>query len=196
MKQRSIELREKELKLFNLNFSAVGTQAAIMAGFTLTSFVEIDLPPEKQLAKALLHFFITLSICVNFITVAMVTFVTVWGGGKALRGQDGSMDFAVDGMNQERDFIFASFGIGVIATLGCLFAAAWVLMEPEIAAIASCFIVGTASLVVSEARRIHRRFYLPPEETTSFQELNAVFPSIASPVRAPARAVHSASKHA
>ena len=51
VKQRSIELREKELKLFNSNFSAVGTQAAIMAGFTLTSFVEIDLPPEKHVPK-------------------------------------------------------------------------------------------------------------------------------------------------
>ena len=51
VKQRSIELREKELKLFNQNFSAICTQSAIMAGFTLTTFVEIDLPPEKKLAK-------------------------------------------------------------------------------------------------------------------------------------------------
>lgn len=51
VKSRSMELREKELKLFNSNFSAVGTQAAIMAGFTLTSFVEIDLPPNKLWAK-------------------------------------------------------------------------------------------------------------------------------------------------
>merc|ERR1712118_614720 len=144
VKQRSIELREKELKLFNSNFSAVGTQAAIMAGFTLTSFVEIDLPPEKQFAKALLHFFVTLSICINFVTVAMVTFVTVWGGGKALRGRDGSMDYAVDEMNSERTFIFTTFGAGILATLGCLFAAAWVLMESEIAALASCLIIGTA----------------------------------------------------
>lgn len=71
-----------------------------MAGFTLTSFVEIDLPPDKEYAKSSLHFFITMSICINFITVAMVTFVTVWGGGKALRGQDGSMDYAVDEMNR------------------------------------------------------------------------------------------------
>ena len=72
VKQRATSLREKELKLFNNNFSAVGTQAAIMAGFTLTSFVEIDLPPEKHLAKSMLHFFVTSSICVNFVTVAMV----------------------------------------------------------------------------------------------------------------------------
>ena len=84
VKQRSIQLREKELRLFNTNFSAVGTQAAIMAGFTLTSFVEIDLPPNRDFSKSLLHFFITLSICLNFVCVAMVLFVTVWGSGKVL----------------------------------------------------------------------------------------------------------------
>ena len=51
LKQQTIQLREKELKLFNSNFAAVGTQSSIMAGFTLTSFVEIDLPPDKHVAK-------------------------------------------------------------------------------------------------------------------------------------------------
>lgn len=179
VKSRSMELREKELKLFNSNFSAVGTQAAIMAGFTLTSFVEIDLPPNKLWAKSLLHFFVTTSICVNFVVVAMVTFVTVWGGGKALRGQDGSMDYAVDEMNKERSYIFVCFGLGVLATLGCLFAAAWVLMESEIALLASVLIVGTMVLVVTEARRIQRRFYYNEEEAVSFEELRAVFPDAA-----------------
>ena len=129
VKQRAINLRERELKLFNSNFSAVGSQSAIMAGFTLTSFVEIDLPPERAFAKGVLHFFITASVCVNFICVAMVMFVTVWGSGKALRGLDGSMDYAVDSMNDERTFIFTCFALGVLSTLGCMFAAAWVLME-------------------------------------------------------------------
>ena len=179
VKSRSMELREKELKLFNSNFSAVGTQAAIMAGFTLTSFVEIDLPPNKAIAKAMLHFFITASICVNFLCVAMVTFVTVWGSGKALRGADGSMDYAVDGMNGERSFIFACFGLGVLTTLGCLLSSAWVLMEWEVALLASVIIVGTMYLVLSEAWRIRNRFYLQPHESISFGELKTVFPTVA-----------------
>lgn len=35
VKQRTIELREKELNLFNSNFSAVATQAALLAGFSM-----------------------------------------------------------------------------------------------------------------------------------------------------------------
>ena len=132
VKQRATALREKELKLFNSNFSAVGAQAAIMAGFTLTTFVEIDLPPNKPTAKTMLHTFVTISICANLVCVATVTFVSVWGSGKALRGKDGSMDIAVDGMNAERTLIFAAFAIGTLACLGCLFSAAWVLMETEV----------------------------------------------------------------
>jgi hypothetical protein len=235
VKQRSIELREKELKLFNSNFSAVGTQSAIMAGFTLTSFVEIDLPPDKEYAKSSLHFFITMSICINFITVAMVTFVTVWGGGKALRGQDGSMDYAVDEMNrvgcrrrrrcrpvrlpptsavlaarlqatvlltrlpwrtwccvtQERSFIFGCFGVGILATLGCLLSAAHVLMEPEVAAVASCLILSTVYLVISEARRIQKRFFLEEDEIVSFEELRNIYPEIAPLAKGGAQSTYS-----
>lgn len=176
VKQRSISLREKELKLFNSNFSAVGTQSAIMAGFTLTSFVEIDLPQNRQYAKSLLHFFITSSICVNFVCVSMVTFVTVWGSGKALRGSDGSMDFAVDNMNHERTFIFACFAVGVLSTLGCLFGAAWVLMETEVAIIASLMIGVTMYLVCSEAHRIRSLFWVKPEDAVDFTELASIFP--------------------
>ena len=125
-----------------------------------------------------------MSICVNFVVVAMVTFVTVWGSGKALRGLDGSMDFAVDSMNAERTFIFLSFGVGVLSTLGCLLSAAWVLMEVEIASIATILIGWTMHLVCSEARRIRNVFHLPPEETVSFSELASVYPELGPSSRA------------
>ena len=38
----TIELREKELNLFNSNFSAVATQAALLAGFSM-AFLESTL---------------------------------------------------------------------------------------------------------------------------------------------------------
>ena len=51
MKQRAIQLREKELLLFNDNFNAVGTQSAVLAGFAMTSFAEIDLPHNAFYAQ-------------------------------------------------------------------------------------------------------------------------------------------------
>ena len=82
---------------------------------------------------------------------------------------------------------FASFGLGIIATLGCLCSAAWVLMEAEIAAVASCLILGTMYLVVSEARRIRGVFYMEAGEMITFKELRDVFPahSSSTPTRPP-----------
>ena len=75
----------------------------MLAGFAMTSFAEIDLPHNAFYAqKACLHLFVTVSICANLMCTASTTFVSVWGSGKALRGKDGSMDKAVEGMHAER----------------------------------------------------------------------------------------------
>ena len=71
---------------------------------------------------------------------------------------------------------FATFGIGIVATLGCLLSAAWVLMEPEVAALASCIIISTVYLVLAEARRIFHRFHLQEDEIVSFSEFKEVYP--------------------
>ena len=42
LRQSAIKLREKELNLYVENFSAMATQAAVLAGFTTTCLIEID----------------------------------------------------------------------------------------------------------------------------------------------------------
>ena len=115
VKQKTIELREKELNLFNANFSAVATQAALLAGFSM-AFLEMSVhlhgEHHNYVAKAALHLFSTICICANVFTVSVITFVSVWGSGKALRGKDGSMSMVVEGMNKERWLIFYTFGVG------------------------------------------------------------------------------------
>ena len=56
----------------------------------------------NPLTKGLLHLFSTMCICANIFVVSIITFVSVWGSGKALRGKDGSMSMVVEGMNKER----------------------------------------------------------------------------------------------
>ena len=105
VKQQAIALREKELNLFNSNFSAVATQAALLAGFSM-AFLEMSVHLHgvhfNPLAKGLLHLFSTICISANIFVVSIITFVSVWGSGKALRGKDGSMSMVVEGMNKER----------------------------------------------------------------------------------------------
>ena len=172
VKQRAIQLREKELTLFNDNFNAVGTQSAVLAGFAMTSFAEIDLPHNAFYAqKACLHLFVTVSICANLMCTASTTFVSVWGSGKALRGKDGSMDIAVDGMYHERGFIFACFGIGLVTTLLALMSAAWILMTAEVAVVATFGISWSLFIITRQARRIHVKFGLSQEDTVSFDDI-------------------------
>ena len=48
IRQNSIALKEKEFNLHHGNFNAVGTQAAVLAGFTVTAFIEFDCPPDTS----------------------------------------------------------------------------------------------------------------------------------------------------
>ena len=134
VKQQAIALREKELNLFNSNFSAVATQAALLAGFSM-AFLEMSVHLHgthyNPVAKGLLHLFATICICTNIYVVSVITFVSVWGSGKALRGRDGSMAKVVDGMNKERWLIFITFGIGLISLLSAVACSTWLLMQWE-----------------------------------------------------------------
>lgn len=86
----------------------VATQAALLAGFSM-AFLEMSVHLHgvhfNPVAKALLHLFATTCVCANIFVVSIITFVSVWGSGKALRGRDGSMSVVVEGMNKERSVL-------------------------------------------------------------------------------------------
>eukprot|EP01041_Mallomonas_annulata_P004976 gene4976-9948_t len=175
LRQRAIKLREKELNLFTNNFSALGTQSAVLAGFTTTCFIEISLPDTVHiLAKSLIHLFAVISICSNITCVSLSTIVSVWGSSKALRGVDGSMDEAVDGMSAECDIIFKAFGLGLAGNLCTVLAACWILMTPPMAIMATFIIMFTAWTIISNFTRIRKRFQL--NEVVALDDLTRAHP--------------------
>lgn len=170
LRQSAIKLREKELNLYCENFASVGTQAAVMAGFTTTCLIEISIPETAHpLAKNMLHFCAVLSICFNLTCVSLSTIVSVWGSGMALRGKDGSMDDAVAGMGQERDIIFRSFFSGLFCNLCTIIFAGWILMDTGLALFSSCLISYSAWMIYSNSKRITQKFQL--FETTRLDDL-------------------------
>ena len=110
---------------------------------------------------------------------ASTTFVSVWGSGKALRGKDGSMDEAVDGMHAERAFIFSCFGVGLITTLLALMSAAWILMTLEVAIVATIGISWAIFVIIRQATRINAKFGLSRDDVVSFADImqSAAVPS-------------------
>ena len=132
IRQNSIALKEKEFNLHHGNFNAVGTQAAVLAGFTVTAFIEFDCPPDTNRATKFAYYVSSIvSLAANILCVANTTFLSVWGTGLAMRGPDGSMARAVDGMYQLRRNVFALFGLGMMALLVTAIFGSWILMNVE-----------------------------------------------------------------
>ena len=112
--------------MFTENFNSMATQAAVLAGFTTTCLIEITIPAScHHVIITWLHLAATISICANISCVSLATMVSIWGSGKALRGRDGSMDEAVDGMMQERELIFNAFAVGLGGNLFTVMAGEW-----------------------------------------------------------------------
>ena len=105
IKQTAVELREKELKLHYENFNAVGTQAAVLAGFAMTALAEVTVPPSchtlpensplreytndsPQCTSIWLKgtFYILVLVCMaaQIHCVCNTTFITVWGAAELL----------------------------------------------------------------------------------------------------------------
>ena len=57
-------------------------------------------------------------------------------------------------MHAERAFIFACFGVGLIATLMALMSAAWILMTFEVACVATLGIAWCIFIIISDSETI------------------------------------------
>lgn len=147
--------------MYTENFSAMATQAAVLAGFTTTCLIEINLPANAHPGvKACLHVAAIFSICSNIACVSLSTITTIWGSGKALRGKDGSMDEAVEGINDERDLIFRCFGCGLAGNLLTVLFACFIIMEPAVACLSAALVLYTLWLIYTNFYRISKKFHL------------------------------------
>jgi hypothetical protein len=126
LKQRSIEIRSKELDLFTVNLQSLGGQAAMLASFACTALSEVDTSESDQgivsirgfklpaLPGLLFTFFCAVTMGCNFVCICNCFSVTLLGPGLALRGPDGSMRKAVDGMQEERVAALWYFVAGLV----------------------------------------------------------------------------------
>ena len=83
----AVQLKWKEFGLHHLNLTTVGTQAAVMAGFSITALIEFAPSPDAN--RALLFLFWTsnmVSLACNIICVATTTMLSVYGSSLSTRG--------------------------------------------------------------------------------------------------------------
>ena len=180
LRQSAIKLREKELNLYTENFSAMATQAAVLAGFTTTCLIEITVPAETSyFARNCLYVSAITSICSNITCVSLSTITIIWGTGKALRGLEGSMDEAVDGMSKERSKIFNAFALGLAGNLMTVMSTCFIVMSPPMSYILMAVVLYTASFIYLNAQRIQKRFNLAESDSVQLDDLTR-FPTSSS----------------
>lgn len=132
-----------------------------------------------------LHTSAIISICSNIACVSLATITSIWGSGKALRGKDGSMDEAVDGMSKERVLIFRTFALGLLGNLCSVLATCIILMKDTVIRSITCFIVlYTAWIIASNSWRIFKKFSLGEairlDDLTHYSSIPSMTDSITS----------------
>ena len=110
-----LQIREKELNFYTQNCLAVCTQAALLAGFAYSGLTQVSIPEEANFWVRLLYLSVTvMAMCFEIIAVLNTTLLAIVGPGLALRGPDGSMHPAVDGMMAEYKHALSCFKLGLV----------------------------------------------------------------------------------
>jgi hypothetical protein len=180
LKQQATALKEKEFNLHHSNLMTVGTQAAVLAGLDITMFIELTPPADSTWGKyawiaRFLKFWyyavIVSAFCANMLVVSHTTALSVLGAGLALRGPDGSMMTATDGLYEERKPVFRVFAWGLALTVGSVLLSVWLIMYWESALV--CWIVAlvTCRQMYLNYRRVSKRFGYDESLTVDFRDI-------------------------
>jgi hypothetical protein len=160
-----LAIREKELNYYTQNCQAVGTQAALLAGFAYSGLTQVSIPHERAYALQLAYLLVTTTaMCFELIAVLNTTLLSMMGPGLALRGPDGSMHPAVDGMMKEYRTAYYCFVLGLVFFHFSAALYSWLIMVHwAVSTMVTLCICGSLWLLVRYAKRVYMRFRLPAE---------------------------------
>merc|ERR1711924_134823 len=79
-------------------------------------------------------------------------------------------------MNKERWLIFRAFGVGLLSLLIAVACSTWLLMQWEVAVLASAMLLATCGALVSSAFRIFKKFELQAGELVRFDDFLKALP--------------------
>mmetsp|Transcript_22357 Transcript_22357/g.48928 ORF Transcript_22357/g.48928 Transcript_22357/m.48928 type:complete len:232 (-) Transcript_22357:62-757(-) len=172
IRKSATELKGKELELHKTNFDAVGTQAAVLAGFAITGLCEFHVPEEANVFLTTgFYVFVVITLVANLRCVSMTTCITVMGTGLALRGPDGSMVKAVEGMYNARYTVFLTFGVGITSSLITACFICWLIMEPIPSIVCTLLLIWALISTARFTRRFSKLFTYNEEQTVSFDDI-------------------------
>jgi hypothetical protein len=124
-----------------------------------------------RILKFIYYILIVSAFCANMLVVSHTTILSVLGAGLALRGPDGSMMIATDGLYEERIIVFQTFGVGLACTVSSVVVCVWLHLHWESAVV--CFFVAifTCRAIWINYRRVYRRFEFDERDTVDFRDI-------------------------
>lgn len=156
-----LKIREKELQFYTQNCIAIGTQAALLSGFAYNGIIQVDIPEESSdVLKALYLCVTTAAMGFELIAVLNSTLCSMLGPGLALRGPDGSMHRAVDGLMLEYRLTFVFFTMGLVAFHISALLFAWLEFSWPVALAMTLALIMFIWGMYKYGMRIYRRFAL------------------------------------
>jgi len=113
--QQLAEVRQREMDYVLTRYQAIGTQAALVAGFSMQTLVSLDVSSTPQYI-IYIFFLASLACVLSCMHVVIVTlYVSNWAPGLALRGPTGSLSKAFDATIAERNQINGFFCVALLS---------------------------------------------------------------------------------
>jgi len=111
------------------------------------------------------------AFCSNMIVVSHTTALSVLGAGMALRGPDGSMMTATDGLYEERKTVFVIFGVGLGCTVSSVVLGVCIFLPWESAICGVVISVMTCRAIWKNYIRVSQRFDFDEKDTVDFRDI-------------------------
>jgi hypothetical protein len=124
-----------------------------------------------RILKFVYYITIVSAFCCNMTVVAHTTALSVLGAGMALRGPDGSMMTATDGLYEERSTVFTTFGWGLACTVGSVVLCVWLILSWEAAIICMIISMLACRTIWKNYRRVAERFEFDESQTVDFRDI-------------------------
>ena len=174
LKLNLLHIEEKELNYYTQNCYTVGTQAALLAGFAFAGLVEVDdtLTDETRLSAHLAmqmgwSVSCVVALCLEIMALVKAMQLSIMGPGLALRGPDGSMHNAVQGMTTHYRFTLTCFSLGLICFMLSALLYSWMQFDWTLALPCTLLIVYFLFILQRHWWRIYKRFRLPSDSAVT-----------------------------
>jgi len=164
LKVSLLEIRERELNLYVQCFRSIGTMAGVFAGFALQGacLSSYFFPPDASEGMRMLYLVsTTVAMDLNVAALFAATSCAAMGPGLALRGPDGSMERAVEGLALEYRVTFLTFCLGVLALYASAAVYIVIMMNWATLLILQLILLVALRYTLVACKRIYKKFRLP-----------------------------------